>query len=149
MYLQLYKEHVGTSEGHGPIHPANQARHRDQQFQGLEEHNDTVDPRTGWRIFPATIPTSSFSSAHWEQYDDWKSNQSWDFFFGDLQPGLSSELFVEKSLNKIYTREPVAEVISTLLFFLVQVVVFRLPETFNSLATDGGVNRYTLAPRHI
>ena len=66
----------------------------------------------------------------------------------DDQPGLSSELFVEKSFNKIYTWEPVAEVISKLLFFLVQMVVFRLPETFNSLATDGGVNRYTLA-RHI
>ena len=42
------------------------------------------------------------------------------------------------------TGEPVAEVISTL-FFLVQVVVFRLQETFNSLATDGACKQVHLS----
>ena len=48
---------------------------------------------------------------------------------GDLQPGLNSQNFMSKS--HISTEGSVAEVIPTA-FFLVQVVVFRLPATFNS-----------------
>ena len=54
--------------------------------------------------------------------------------FGDLQPGLISKYFMSKS--QIRTGRLVAEVIPTA-FSLVQAVVFRLPATFNSVATDG------------
>ena len=30
------------------------------------------------KFYPATRPTTSSSSTHWEQHDDWKSNKSWD-----------------------------------------------------------------------
>ena len=30
------------------------------------------------KFCPATRPTTSSSSTHWEQHDDWKSNKSWD-----------------------------------------------------------------------
>ena len=77
---QRHKEHVErTGEGNSPLHPAHQTRHNDQRFEGLDEYNHTVDPRTGWRFYPSTRPTTSSSSAHWEQHDDWKSNQSWNF----------------------------------------------------------------------
>ena len=164
-YLQLYNEHVErTGEGNSPIHLAHQTRHHSQQFEGLEEYNCTVDPRTGWRFYPATKPTSSSSSVHWEQHDNWKSNQSWGSWrsstwtehstflcrevlwqkldINDLNKqtydiDYRAKVEVTKSSNtRFCTGEPVAKVISTP-FFLVQVFVFRLPETFNSLATDG------------
>ena len=98
-----------------------------------------VHPRTGWKYYPST---SSSASAHW-QHDGWKPNQSWDF--GDLQqPGLNSKKLCR---NPTSTGEPVAERTSTA-FFLVQVVVFRLPKTFNSLAIDGRVNRYNSHTAH-
>ena len=43
---RLHEEHTArTGEGNIPIHPAQQIRQRrDQQFEGLDEHNYTVDP---------------------------------------------------------------------------------------------------------
>ena len=59
------------------MHPAQQTRQRrNQQFEGFDERKYTVDPRTGWNIHPSTRPTTSSSSAHWEQHDDWKSTFS-------------------------------------------------------------------------
>ena len=73
--IRLYNEHAErTGEANSPIHPS---RH-DQQYEGLDEYNYTVDPRTRWRFYPSTRSTTSSSSAHWEQHDNWKSNQSWD-----------------------------------------------------------------------
>ena len=83
-------------------------------------------PRTGWRIYPST---SSSSSSQW-QYDEWKSNQSCDF--GDLQPGLRETCGT--SPNKKCFRHD---------FSLVQFVVFRLPATFSSQATDGECEQNT------
>ena len=72
-YRQLNKEHVeSTGEGNSSIHPANQARQSyRQRFKSFEEHNYMVHRRTGWKYYPST---SSSSSAHWEQHDDWKSH---------------------------------------------------------------------------
>ena len=47
-------------------------------------YNYTVDPRTGWRFYTSSRPTTSSSSSHWEQHDDWKSNKSWDSFLANL-----------------------------------------------------------------
>ena len=82
---RLHDEHVKeTSEGNTPIHPKQRTRQRrTQQFEGLEEHNYQVDPRTGWRSCPSKSqgnlrhPTSSSSSTQ-EQHDDWTSNKSWN-----------------------------------------------------------------------
>ena len=77
---RLYEEHTARiGEGNTPIHPAQQMRQRRaQQLEGLDEYNYTVDPRTGWIVYPSTRPTTTSSSAHWKQHDDWKSNKSWD-----------------------------------------------------------------------
>ena len=66
-FKRLHDEHVKeTSEGKTPIHPVQRTRQRrNQQFEGLEEHNYQVDPRTGWRSYPSKSqgnlrhPTSS------------------------------------------------------------------------------------------
>ena len=83
---RLHDEHVKEpSEGNTPIHPSHRTRQRrNQQFEGLEEYNYQVDPRTGWRSYLSKSqgslrhPTSSSSSNQWEQHDDWKSNKSWN-----------------------------------------------------------------------
>ena len=51
---RLYDEYTErTGEGNKPIPPAQQMRQRrEQQFEGLDEYNYTVDPRTGWRFSP-------------------------------------------------------------------------------------------------
>ena len=70
---RFYDEYTArTGEGNRPIHPAQQIRQRrERQFY-------TVDPRTGWRFYPSSRPTTSSSSSHWEQHDDRKSSKSWD-----------------------------------------------------------------------
>ena len=52
---RLHDEHVKeTSEGNTPIHPEQRTKQRrNRQFEGLEENNDQVDPRTGWRSYPS------------------------------------------------------------------------------------------------
>ena len=54
----------------------NKTKHR-QQFYGSEEYNCTVRPRTGWKYH---FSTSSSSSSQWQQNDEWKSTQSWDYW---------------------------------------------------------------------
>ena len=83
---RLRDEHVKkTPEGNTPIHPIQRTRQRrNQQFEGLEECNYQVDPRTGWKSYPSRSqghlwhPTSSSSSTQWDKHDDWKSNKSWN-----------------------------------------------------------------------
>ena len=113
----------------------NQARHHRQQFKGFEEYNYTVGLRTGWRLYPSTRPTSSSSSAYWEQHDDWKSNQSWDSWRSSTWTELWEFVCREVLQQKLHRRTCCQGDVDTP--FLVLVVVFRLPETFNSLANDG------------
>ena len=68
---------------------------------------------------------------------------------GDLQPGLNSKIF---KVEIISTGKPVAQLNHTtrsdsdsLFFLIVQVVVFRLPATFNSQAIDGACEQNTLS----
>ena len=85
---RLHDEHVKeTSEGNTPIHLVQRSRQRrSHQFEGLQEYNYKVDPRTGWMSYPSKSqgnlrhPTSSSSSTQWEQHDDWKSNKSWNYW---------------------------------------------------------------------
>ena len=74
---------------------------------------------------------------------DWKSNQSWDYWRSST---WTEQFFFCRT--PISTGEPVAEVTSTPVF-RVQVVVFRLLETFNSLAIDGEVCTVTPLTQHI
>ena len=98
-----------------------------------------VHLRTGWTYYP---PTISSSSAHWQH--DAIGSRIKVGIIGDLQPGLNS-FFCRTPIS---TGEPVAEVTSTPVF-RVQVVVFRLLETFNSLAIDGEVCTVTPLTQHI
>ena len=76
---RLHDEYTATTgEGNKPIPPAQQIRQRRaRQYEGLDEYNFRVGPRTGWRFYPSSTTTPSSSSSHWEQHDDWKSNKSW------------------------------------------------------------------------
>ena len=77
---RLYQEHTAiTGDGNKPIPPKQQVRQsRDQQFEGLEEYDYRLGPRTGWRFYPSSRTTHSSSSSHWQKSSDWKSNRSWD-----------------------------------------------------------------------
>ena len=75
-YLELYKAHAeSTGEGHSPIHP-------EKSRQDIIVNNSKLSRSTTAQLileldgdfYPSTRPTSSSSSAHWEQPDDWKSN---------------------------------------------------------------------------
>ena len=54
---RLYDEHREiTGEGNKPIPPAQQVRQRlGQQFEGLEENDCRLEPRTGWRFYPSAF----------------------------------------------------------------------------------------------
>ena len=57
---RLYDEHTDiTGEGNKPIHPAQQVRQRlNQQLKGLEENDNRLELRTGWRLmFVVTLAT--------------------------------------------------------------------------------------------
>ena len=77
-YRLLYKEHVeSTGQGNKSIHPAQQIRRSSQQQ--VDEHEEdayTVHPRPGSRYI---LSTSSSSSSQWQQNNEWKSKQSWDY----------------------------------------------------------------------
>ena len=119
-WKSLHDEHVKeTSKGNTSIHPIQRTRQRrNQQFEGLEENNFQVDPRTGWRSYPSKSqgslrhPKSSSSSTQWEQHDDWKSNKSWNSW--------RSSSWTEQWW-----------------FFLVQRCCFSLARNLNSLAIVG------------
>ena len=86
-YRQLHKEQVeSTGEGNSSIHPADQTRQSDrQQFEGFEEYNYMVHPRTVWnmihqqvRLHPRTGSSTTIGSRIKVE------------IIGDLQPGLNS-----------------------------------------------------------
>ena len=56
---RLHDEHTAiTGDGHKPIPPAQQVRQQfDQQFEGLEEYDYRLEPRTGWRCYPSSRTT--------------------------------------------------------------------------------------------
>ena len=69
----------GAPYGNTPIPLAQQVTQRlDQQFEGLEEYDYRLEPRTGWRFYPSSRTTHSSPSSHWQQSSDWKWNRSWD-----------------------------------------------------------------------
>ena len=87
-HRQLYKEHAeSTGEGIHSIHPSTPSKTKlstisDQQvppkilsFRGVQLHGFTLE--LDWKYNPST---SSSSSSQWQQHDDWKSNQSWDYW---------------------------------------------------------------------
>ena len=74
---------------------------KEQQFEGIEEYDCAVDPRTGWRFCKTArgnlSPSSpSFSSTNWERnnwttrsWNSWhssRSDHSWDLFFFQIGP---------------------------------------------------------------
>ena len=77
---RLYDEHTAiTGDVNKPIPLGQQVRQRlDQQFEGLEECDYRLEPRTGWRYYPSSKTTHSSSSSHWQPSSDWKSTWSWD-----------------------------------------------------------------------
>ena len=78
-YRQLYKEHAdeGTVEGAKSIHLAKQTRQNSQQqFDEHEVCVYTVHPRTGWKYYTST---SSSSSSRWQEDNELRSKQSWDY----------------------------------------------------------------------
>ena len=87
-YRRLFLEHVvSTGQGNKQIHPAQQRRQNSQQqFDEHEEYARTVHHRTGWKYHPST---NSSSSSQWHQHDDWRSNQSWDYWRSSTWTGQS------------------------------------------------------------
>ena len=77
---RLYDEHTAiTGDGNNPIPLGLQVRQRlDQPFEGLEEYDYRLEPRTGWRFYPSSRTTHSSSSSNWQQSSDWTSNRTWD-----------------------------------------------------------------------
>ena len=66
--------------------------------------------------------------------------------WGSVQERIAEERESSNAQIRTMLDEQRQEMIPTNSFYLVQVVVFRLPATFNSQAIDGGVNR---TPSHI
>ena len=121
--IGLYNEHVErTGEGNSPIHPALQTRQHDQQFEGRDEYNYTVDPRTGWRFY------------HF--------NQTNNFVFVSAL-GAARRLEVESKLGFLAIFNLDSTVFFSFFFFLVDVVVFRLLEIPIPGNRRGSVDRYT------
>ena len=67
--MQKTVEHSAiTGHRNKPIPPGQQVRQRlDQQFEGLEEKDYRLEPRTGWRFYPSSRTTHSSSSSNWHQ----------------------------------------------------------------------------------
>ena len=121
-----HDEHVeDTSEGSTPTRLVQRSRQRKKQFEGLEDYNYQVDPRTGWRTYPSKSqgnlsrnPTHSSSSTQWEQHDDWEVEQKLEFLAILLK--LNSSDFL----------------------------LLRLPEIEFPGNRRGGVDRYTCRTPH-
>ena len=98
---RLHDEHLTrTQQEYRPIPRSQQVRQRkEQQFEGSEEFDYVVDPKTGWRFQKESrgcLPTASSSSSHWDRNhwktsnwdsqhssrpdDLWKNSQGWDQF---------------------------------------------------------------------
>ena len=73
---RLYDEHTAITGDGNP--PAQQVGQRlGQQFEGLEEYDYRLEPRTGRRFYPSSRTTHSSSSSHWQRSSGSKSNRSW------------------------------------------------------------------------
>ena len=78
---RLHDEHLArTQQEYRTILRSQQVRQRkEQQFEGIEEFDYVVDPKTGWRFYKVSLrnlPTASSSSSHWDR-THWKTN-NWD-----------------------------------------------------------------------
>ena len=78
---RLHDEHVKkTQQEHRPINPGDQQsrQRRGQAFEGIDEHDYRVDPRTGWRFKSSESQgnlSHSSSSTNWDR-NNWTTS-SW------------------------------------------------------------------------
>ena len=69
----------------GPFLAVNKRQRKRQAFEGIEECNNAVDNRTGWRFYQESrrdLPTASSSSTNWDR-NNWKIRET---FFSELGP---------------------------------------------------------------
>ena len=85
-----YAHLARTQQSYRPIHRSQQVRQRkEQQFEGGEDFDNVVDPKTGWRSYKESLgnlPTASSSSSHWDQTHQKTSN--WDSKHSSRPDGL-------------------------------------------------------------
>ena len=89
---RLHDEHLArTQQEYRPIRRNQQVRQRkEQQFEGGEDFDYVVDPKTGWRFYKESrrnLPTASSSSSHWEQ-THWKTSNCDSKHFSRLDDWL-------------------------------------------------------------
>ena len=78
-YRRQYKEHVeSTGLGNKSIHPAQQRRRNSQQQ--VDEHEEHAFRFTLDLDGDIILSSSSSSSSQWQQNNDWKSKQRWDYW---------------------------------------------------------------------
>ena len=70
-----------TQEEYRTFFRSQEIRQRNgQQFEGNEEYDNAVDPKTGWRFYTGSLGNlqkTSSSSSHWDQ-THWKNSSSVD-----------------------------------------------------------------------
>ena len=105
-------------------HPAQRRQNPQQQFQGSEEYNYTVHPRTGWRYYVQQVRLHPRR----QQNDERESNQSWDYWRSstwtkqkNFKGRNQHRETCDTSPNKKWFRHD---------FSLVQAVVFSLVSNF-------------------
>ena len=138
VYRQLYKEHdESTGEGNSSIHPAQQTRqsHR-QPYEGSEEYTSTIHLRNGWK--------SSSSSSQWQQNNERKSNQSWDYW--RFSTWTEQKMFVEKSFK---AQENLVQKWFRQVFLIVQVVCFSLAGNFQFTTPSHMYKKHIVPAHHI
>ena len=127
---RLHDEHLArTQQDCRTIPRSRQVRQRkEQQFEGIEEFDYAVAPKTGWRFYKESqgnLPTASSSSSHWDR-NNWKTSSwnskhsSWSddsWFFSELGPvsvdWRKPSRQPAKSLNNTPTNTARAELHST------------------------------------
>ena len=73
---RLHDEYMaGTQQEYRTILRSQQVRQRKKQFEGIEEYDCVVDPRTGWRFYKAARRNLSLSSPS-SSFTNWDSNHS-------------------------------------------------------------------------
>ena len=93
-WKSLHDEHVAkTQQDYRTIPRSQQQDSEKDTFQGIEEYDFAVEPRTSWRFCKESrgdLPTASSSSTNWDR-NNWKtsswnskhsswSDDSWNFF---------------------------------------------------------------------
>ena len=77
-HRRLYKEHVeSTGQGNTSIHPAHQRR---GVLGGNLMNTRSALPRFTLELYGDIISFNKFVCMQWQQHDDWKSNQSRDYW---------------------------------------------------------------------